>query len=112
MSRTTASKERVCPACGEGRLESRKSTKKVEHAGVEGTLPLHYAVCDVCGSEVAEAGGGPGQQARNDGVPQARGRPAHGAVNARGAACPAPYARAGRTAVRRREGGVFAVRER
>ena len=55
MSRTTASKERVCPACGEGRLESRKSTQQVEHAGVKGTLPLHYAVCDVCGSEVAEA---------------------------------------------------------
>lgn len=56
MSGTTASKERVCPACGEGRLEPRGSTQEVEHAGVEGTIPLHYAVCDACGSEVAEAG--------------------------------------------------------
>ena len=55
MSRTTASKGRVCPACGEGRLESLESTQQVEHAGVQGTIPLHYAVCDTCGSEVAEA---------------------------------------------------------
>lgn len=55
MSETTASTERVCPACGEGRLEARESTQQVEHAGVEETIPLHYAVCDVCGSEVAEA---------------------------------------------------------
>ncbi|OOC08897.1 hypothetical protein [Thioalkalivibrio halophilus] len=55
MSQTTASKQRVCPACGEGRLEPRESTQQVEHAGVEGTIPLRYAVCDVCGSEVAEA---------------------------------------------------------
>lgn len=48
-------KERPCPACGEGRLEARESTQQVENAGVEGAIPLHYAVCDACGSEVAEA---------------------------------------------------------
>lgn len=56
MSRITISNGRACPACGEGRLEARESTQQVEHAGVKGTIPLHYAVCDVCGSEVAEAG--------------------------------------------------------
>jgi len=56
MSRMTIIHGRTCPACGEGRLEARESTQQVEHAGVKGTIPLHYAVCDICGSEVAEAG--------------------------------------------------------
>lgn len=55
MSRMTINDGRTCPACGEGRLEARESTQQVEHAGVKGTIPLHYAVCDICGSEVAEA---------------------------------------------------------
>lgn len=55
MSQAIISTPRVCPACGEGRLKAQESTQQVEHAGVEGTIPLHYAVCDVCGSEVAEA---------------------------------------------------------
>jgi len=56
MSRATISNERTCPACGEGPVHARESTQQVEHAGVEGSIPLYYAVCDVCGSEVAEAG--------------------------------------------------------
>ena len=56
MSRMTIIHGRACPACGEGRLHVRESTQQVEHAGVKGTIPLYYAVCDVCGSEVAEAG--------------------------------------------------------
>lgn len=54
MSHSNAS-ERPCPACGEGRLEAVESTQQVEHAGIQGVIPLHYAVCDMCGSEVAEA---------------------------------------------------------
>jgi HTH-type transcriptional regulator/antitoxin MqsA len=55
MSYSNVSNGRVCPACGEGQLEAVESTQQVEHAGIEGVVPLHYAVCGVCGSEVAEA---------------------------------------------------------
>ncbi|WP_440995030.1 type II toxin-antitoxin system MqsA family antitoxin [Arhodomonas sp. SL1] len=53
MSQSNANERRVCPACGEGRLEPVEGSQRVEHAGVHGTLPLHYAVCSVCGSEIA-----------------------------------------------------------
>ena len=56
MSQITVSNERSCPACGEGRLKAQESTQQVEHAGVQGVIPLHYASCDACGSEIAEAG--------------------------------------------------------
>lgn len=55
MSQANGRKQRICSACGEGRLEPKETTQHVEHAGVQGTIPLHYAVCDTCGSEIAEA---------------------------------------------------------
>lgn len=55
MSQANGRKQRICSACGEGRLEPKETTQHVEHAGVQGATPLHYAVCDTCGSEIAEA---------------------------------------------------------
>ena len=55
MSRSPASEARTCSACGEGRIVPRQCTQRVQHAGVQETIPLHYAFCDVCGSEVADA---------------------------------------------------------
>lgn len=55
MSQSNANERRVCPACGEGRLEPTEASQRVEHADVHEALPLHYAVCDACGSEIAGA---------------------------------------------------------
>lgn len=42
----------LCPACGEGRLASRVEQESVEYSGRLGEVPLHYSVCDHCGSEL------------------------------------------------------------
>ncbi|NMG16651.1 type II toxin-antitoxin system MqsA family antitoxin [Aromatoleum bremense] len=42
-----------CPACGEGLLHARVETQVVEYGGQTGEIPLHYTVCDTCGSELA-----------------------------------------------------------
>lgn len=55
MSQSNANERRVCPACGVGRLEPTEASQRVEHAGVHEVLPMHYAVCDACGSEIAGA---------------------------------------------------------
>jgi putative zinc finger/helix-turn-helix YgiT family protein len=43
----------LCPACGEGRLTSRVLREEIEYKGVHGEVPVHYSVCDYCGSELA-----------------------------------------------------------
>lgn len=43
----------ICPACGEGRLHSCADVDLVEFCGRQIGLPLHYSVCDHCGSELA-----------------------------------------------------------
>lgn len=43
----------ACPVCGEGRLHSRIDSNEVAYKGVTRAIPLHYSVCDECGSEQA-----------------------------------------------------------
>lgn len=45
----------LCPACGEGHLSSHVAHEPVEYKGLQKELPLHYSVCDHCGSELAGA---------------------------------------------------------
>lgn len=42
-----------CPICGEGHLHAEVQSNSVEYKGVQKDLPLHIAVCDVCGIEQA-----------------------------------------------------------
>lgn len=44
-----------CPVCGEGRLTVKVEQNLVEYRGVSESLDSYYAVCDVCGSEQADA---------------------------------------------------------
>lgn len=46
----------ICPICGEGQLEHRVEKIPVEYKGQNTLLDSHYSVCDVCGSEQANAG--------------------------------------------------------
>lgn len=45
----------VCGICGEGRLTPVVEQQTVSHKEVSGHAALHYSVCDVCQSEVADA---------------------------------------------------------
>lgn len=56
MSRMNISEPRRCSACGGGSLTPKKDTQQVEYNGAQGTIPLYYAVCDACGSEIAAEG--------------------------------------------------------
>ncbi|WP_058556466.1 type II toxin-antitoxin system MqsA family antitoxin [Thiohalocapsa sp. ML1] len=44
-----------CRICGEGRLTVEVEKNLVEYRGVSESLDSHYAVCDACGSEQADA---------------------------------------------------------
>lgn len=44
-----------CPICGEGVLEPRLGSNRVEYEGVTRNLSLHYSVCTACGSEQGDA---------------------------------------------------------
>ena len=44
-----------CPVCGEGHLEHKQSTCEMVHLGVCLSAPMQYALCDCCGSEIADA---------------------------------------------------------
>lgn len=45
----------VCPICGEGHLEPCIGKNAVEYKGKSVELDTQYSVCDVCGSEQADA---------------------------------------------------------
>lgn len=53
MSGEQETTERLCPVCGQGYLHEATGLQHVEHAGVHGEIPVHSAVCDGCGSEIA-----------------------------------------------------------
>jgi len=55
MNDTETRNGELCPACGEGHLSSRVNSSPVEYNGHTKDLPLHYSVCDYCGSELAGA---------------------------------------------------------
>jgi len=42
----------LCPLCGEGHVTPRSEDTVTEYRGQKGTVTLHYAECDVCGSEI------------------------------------------------------------
>lgn len=42
----------LCPLCGEGHITPRTEDTVTEYRGHKGTVTLHYAECDVCGSEI------------------------------------------------------------
>lgn len=42
----------LCPLCGEGHITPRTEDSATEYRGHKGTVTLHYAECDVCGSEI------------------------------------------------------------
>lgn len=45
----------LCPICGEGHLTLQCEKNPVEYKGVSALLDSHYATCDACGSEQADA---------------------------------------------------------
>jgi len=42
----------LCPLCGEGHLTPTTDELVTEYRGQQGTVALHLAECDVCGSEI------------------------------------------------------------
>lgn len=44
-----------CDACGEGQLHPKTTWDDVEYKTQHGKIRHHYSVCDVCGSELANA---------------------------------------------------------
>jgi len=42
----------LCPLCGEGHVTSHAEEAVTEYRGQKGTVTLHYAECDACGSEI------------------------------------------------------------
>jgi HTH-type transcriptional regulator / antitoxin MqsA len=44
-----------CDACGEGNLHPKIACDAVEYKSHHGKIRRHYSVCDVCGSELADA---------------------------------------------------------
>lgn len=51
----------LCPLCGEGHLTDSKSLNRVEYKGTTADIDSFFSVCNVCGSEQANA-----QQLRNN----------------------------------------------
>ncbi len=43
----------LCPACGEGHLNTRVQQEQVDYNGRQGFVPLRFSVCDHCSSELA-----------------------------------------------------------
>lgn len=42
----------LCSLCGEGHITPRTENTVTEYRGQQGTVTLHYAECDACGSEI------------------------------------------------------------
>lgn len=42
----------LCSLCGEGHITPRTESTVIEHRGQQGTVTLHFAECDACGSEI------------------------------------------------------------
>lgn len=55
MNTKTTESDRICPACGEGRLHAETEMETVEYHGQTGLIELHFAVCDTCGSDLTDA---------------------------------------------------------
>lgn len=49
------SKSKLCPVCGVGNLEPRIDNRTLECNGHTDIVPMHYSVCDDCGSEIGDA---------------------------------------------------------
>ena len=45
----------ICPVCGVGNLIPRIQHRTLECNGYRDTVPLHYSLCDDCGSEIADS---------------------------------------------------------
>jgi len=45
----------LCPVCGVGTLDHRIEERTLECNGHKDTVPMHYSVCDDCGSEIGDA---------------------------------------------------------
>lgn len=45
----------ACPVCGQGHLTPQVDTNKVVINGKSYDLPCHFAICNTCESEVADA---------------------------------------------------------
>jgi HTH-type transcriptional regulator/antitoxin MqsA len=50
-----ATQAEICPICGEGHLHARVGEQAVDYRGQHGQIAFHYAECDACGSEQANA---------------------------------------------------------
>lgn len=48
-------KQRMCPICETGQLDTQTEWIDVEHLGQQGRVESHYSECDTCGSEQAGA---------------------------------------------------------
>lgn len=55
MNRAAEQIDPVCPACGEGTLQSQTELETVEYHGQTGEIELRFAVCDTCGSDLTGA---------------------------------------------------------
>lgn len=47
--------ETLCPICGEGRVTDHVDQVETEYKGHKALVPLHYQLCDACGSDFAGA---------------------------------------------------------
>ena len=47
--------ETLCPICGEGHVTDHTDQVETEYKGHKALVPLHYQLCDVCGSDFAGA---------------------------------------------------------
>jgi HTH-type transcriptional regulator/antitoxin MqsA len=47
--------EALCPICGEGYVTDHTDQVETEYKGHKALVPLHYKLCDVCGSDFAGA---------------------------------------------------------
>lgn len=55
MTNTARRDGELCTACGEGRLSSHVEMEQFEYGGTQGQVPMHYSVCNHCGSELTGA---------------------------------------------------------
>ena len=53
MNDTVTRNGELCPACGEGHLSAHVDYQPEEYNGQLKDLPLHYSLCDFCGSQLA-----------------------------------------------------------
>jgi HTH-type transcriptional regulator/antitoxin MqsA len=45
----------TCPICGEGHVTDHTDQVETEYMGHKALVPLHYQLCDTCGSDFAGA---------------------------------------------------------